>query len=132
MSHASLIFFQAGRGDLDLAADLLADRGMTVERWAREFGDELVVGYSGGPCLRVAFVREAYVREEAVEIAEGTPRAAEMAQCDVRFEVLIDDLDETLDEINTLFKVQITLQETTGGYLFNTWNGELGAPEPAE
>jgi hypothetical protein len=126
--HTTLIFFRSGRCDLDTAAEALANRGMTVQRATREFGDELTVGYPRGPKLRVAFVQEPYVREEATEISDGTPHAEAMSRCDARFEVLIDDLDEVLNEINTLIEVQLTLQDAAGGFLFNTWNGELAVP----
>src|SRR5438874_12996646 len=102
--HVTLIFFRSGHGDLDSASVALAERGMSLRRVPREFGDELIVGYRRGPQLRVAFVREPYVRQEAAEISGGTPHGAEMRRCDVRFEVLIDDLDTVLDEINTLIE----------------------------
>jgi hypothetical protein len=127
--HASLIFFRAGSGNLDTAAAALADRGMVVQRQASEFGDELTVGFRSGPQLRVAFVAEPYVCEEAEELSTGSPHAAEMSRCEVRYEVLIDDLDAVLDEINTLIDVQAALQGTTHGFLFNTWNGALHGPE---
>jgi hypothetical protein len=127
--HATLILFRSGCGDLESAATLLADRGMSVKRVSRELGNELIVGYRRGPRLRVAFLCESYVQEEASAIGEGTPHAAEMTLCDVRYEILIDDLDGVLDEINTLIEVQATLPDATGGFLFNTWNGELAGPE---
>jgi len=46
-------------------------------------------------------------------------------------EIGIADLDEVLDEINTLIEVQCTLQDATSGYLFNSWNGEVSGPEKA-
>ena len=46
-----------------------------------------------------------------------------MLPCEVRFEILIGDLDEVLQEYNTLFAVQEALAEATGRFLFNTWNG---------
>ena len=127
--HASLIFFPSGRGNLDTAAAVLADRGMTVHRVAGEFGDVFTVGYPRGPRLRIAFVQESYVRQEAAEISEGTSHAAKMSQCNVRYEILIDDLDGVLDEINTLIEVQISLQNATDGFMFNTWNGNLSGHE---
>jgi hypothetical protein len=127
--HASLIFFRSGRGNLDTAAVALANCGMAVQRVARQFGDELTVGFPSGRQLRVAFLDEPYVRQEAEEISQGTPHAAEMSRCNVRYEILIDDLDGVLDEINTLIDAQITLQNATGGFLFNTWNGQLQGPE---
>jgi hypothetical protein len=122
--HASMIFFRSGRFDLDAAAVALSERGLSVRR----MNDELAVGFRGSPELRVAYVQENYVQQEAEEISAGTPYAAMMGQCDVRFEILIDDLDEILDEINTLIDVQATLQDATAGFLFNTWNGEMSSP----
>jgi hypothetical protein len=121
----SMIFFRSGQFDLDAAASALTDRGLSVRRGE----DELVVGFRGGPQLRVAYVSEPYVREEAEEIGAGTPHAAALGGCDARFEILIDDLDAVLDEINTLIDVQAALQDATGGFLFNTWNGELAGPD---
>jgi hypothetical protein len=128
-NHASLIFFRAGRGNLDTAAAALANRGMSVQRMRGEFGDELSVGCLGGPQLRVVFVEEPYVREEAEEISADTPQVAEMSRCEVRYEILLDDLDGVLHEINTLIEVQATLQDATEGFLFNTWNCVLDGPE---
>lgn len=102
---------------------------MSVRRRARKNGDVLTVGYSQGPQLRVVFLCEPFVREEAEELGEGTPHAAELSRCDVRFEILIDDLNGVLDETNTLIDVQLTLQDATSGFMFNTWNQELTGPE---
>ena len=41
---------------------------------------------------------------------------------------MIDDLESTLDEMNTLAEVQMTLQDLTNGYLVCTWNGSVQAP----
>lgn len=127
--HATMVFFRSGRGDLDTAAAALAGCGMSVRRKGRGPDAELVVGFRDGPRLRVAFVREPYVRQEAEELGAASPHAAEMSRCDVRYEILIDDLDGVLDEINTLIDAQSALQEATGGFVFNTWNGELEGPE---
>ena len=127
--HASLVFFRSGRGNLDTAAAALAECGLTVRRKGRGSDAELVVGFRAGPRLRVAFVQEPYVREEAADFGADSPHAAEMGHCDVRYEILIDDLDGVLDEMNTLIDVQAALQEATNGFLFNTWNGELQGPQ---
>jgi hypothetical protein len=123
--HATLIFFPSGRIDLDAAAAALADRGMSVRRT----DGELKIGFRSGPGLRIAYVKEPYVGPEAQEISAGTPHATAMSQCDARFEILLDDLDAALDETNTLIDAQITLQNLTGGFLYNTWNGMLSGPE---
>jgi hypothetical protein len=107
------------------AARILIDRGLSVTR--RD--DELSVRWDDAPELRVVLVQDRYVRDEAEEIGAGSPHADRMRSCDVRFEILIDDLDEVLDEINTLIEVQATLQNATDGFLFNTWNGHLSPPD---
>ena len=56
------------------------------------------------------------------------PDEAAMRTLDARFEIAIDDLDEALDEINTLIDVQSALQEVSNGYLFLPWNGHLSEP----
>jgi hypothetical protein len=115
---ACLVCFRAGRCDLDGAAKALADSKLVLERR----GDELAVHYPGGPVLRVAYAAAEYVAEENAEIAQMHPQAAAFLPCEVRFEVLIDDLDATLLEYQTLFAVQEALAEATGGFVFNAWN----------
>ena len=80
------------------------------------------MNYPGGPVLRIAYASDAYIAVENAEIAQMHPKAASLLPCEVRFEVLIDDLDATLDEYNFLFAVQEALMEATGGFVFNTWN----------
>jgi hypothetical protein len=88
-------------------------------------GDELVVTYPGSPKFRIVFVAAPYVGVEATEIATGNQHAAALLPCDVRFEVLFDEIDAALDEFNTLVLIQEALEKATGGFLFNTWNGEF-------
>lgn len=123
----SMIFFRSGISDVSIegAERLLAARGLQVAR----DGAALSVRWGNGPELSVAFSAESHVPEEAAELGGGTPFAAELSQCDSRFELSIDDLDAALDEMNTLIEVQCTLQDATRGYLFNSWNGELSGPE---
>jgi len=116
---ACFVCFRSGRCDLNGAAKALAGLKLAVERR----GDELAVRYPGGPVLRVGYATDDYVAEENAEIARGNPHAATLLPCDARFEILIDDLDAALDEYRTLFAVQEALEEATGGFLFNTWNG---------
>lgn len=116
---ACFVCFRSGRCDLDGAAKALAGLKLVVAHR----GDELAVSYPNGPVLRVAYAVGEYVAEEAEDIARRNPHAAKLLPCDARFEVLIDDLDATLQEYSTLFAVQEALEEATGGFLFNTWNG---------
>ncbi len=124
----SMVFFASSAAcpDLNGAARLLAEQGLDVAA----DGQALVVQWEDdGPALRIRLSAAPHVNAEAIEIAEGTAHAAGMSRCNARFEIDIDDLDETLDEINTLIEVQATLQDATDGYLFNSWNGELSAPD---
>ncbi len=116
---ACFVCFRSGRCDLEGAAKALACCQLAVERC----GDELAVSYPAGPILRIACAADDYVAEENADIARENPAAAALLPCDVRFEILIDDLDAALQEYRTLFTVQEALQEATGGFLFNTWNG---------
>ena len=95
-----------------------------VKAYSRATGRRIGCSYPGGP-VRVAYAAEGYVAEEAAEIAQGNPHAVALLPCDARFEVLIDDLDAALDEYSTLFAVQEALENATGGFLFNTWNGQF-------
>jgi hypothetical protein len=65
---------------------------------------------------------------EAAKIGHGTPHEDALRECDARFEIVIEDLDEALDEINTLMEVQGALQDVSQGFLFLPWNGELSEP----
>lgn len=89
-------------------------------------GDALTVRRKkpGGPELVVGVNAEPWVAVEAAEAAERHAVAA-IAGCGRRFEVAFDDLEEVLDECNTLFEVQCGLADLTGGYVINAWNGLL-------
>jgi hypothetical protein len=121
---ACLVYVRSGRCDLAGAAKALAGLKLAVKRR----GGELAVRYPGGAIPRVAYAADGYAAEEAAQIAAGHPLAAALLPCDARFEVLIDDLDAALQEYDTLFAVQEALAEATGGFVFNTWNGESSWP----
>lgn len=116
---ACLVCFRGGSCTLDDAAEALKSRRLTVQK----YGDQLAVSFTERLVLRVAYAAGGYVAEEAAEIAQGNSYAAALLPCDARFEILIDDLDATLDEYSTLHFVQEVLEELTGGFLFNDWNG---------
>lgn len=123
------VMFPATRAvSIERAKEVLVEKGLDVK--AARGG--LDVAWGDGPVLHVALATGPGVREESAEVAEefvepGPERDA-LAACDARFEVEFE-LEETLDEINTLIDVQLGLQEATGGYLFNLWNQELQPPE---
>ena len=118
-NHACFVCFRSGKCDLKGAAKALA----RVKLMVNDEHDQLVVGKPGKPQLRISYNSDDYVAEENAEIAQRNQHAAGLLPCEARFEVSIDDLDATLDEYDTLFTVQVTLAEATGGFVFNTWNG---------
>lgn len=124
MPSCSVLFHKPGFG-LDEAKVLLGERGLLVESYRRG----LTLKWHDGLSLRLYFDRSENVRREVGEIAEGTPYQEALGSFDTRFEIVFDDLEEVLDEANTLIEVQIALQNATGGFLFNSWNGQLIAPD---
>jgi hypothetical protein len=124
MGESCYVYCRSGACDLDNAASLLTECGQAVAR----HGDHLTTGCPGGPQFRVWFEAGEHVRAEAAKIGEGTPHKAAMQGCDARYEIGIDDLDEALDEINTLIEVQIVLQDASQGFLYLPWNNNLSGP----
>jgi len=124
MGEVCQVFCRSGMCDLDAVARSLAEYGLTVTHQS----DHLTAGWPGGPQFRVWLDVGEHVRAEAAEIGEGTPHEAAMRECDARFDIGIDDLDEALDEINTLIEVQTAVQDASQGYLFLPWNNNLSEP----
>jgi hypothetical protein len=123
MSDISMVFFASSTCGIDDAHAALA-RSLAVTRMS---ANELAVAWpsSNGPTLHIYLVIGPQVADEGRDIAATTPHAAAMRRCDARFEIVIDDLATALDEMNTLIEAQLTLQDLTGGLLFNTWTGKL-------
>ncbi|MCO1616836.1 hypothetical protein ACGFKZ_26050 [Micromonospora tulbaghiae] len=110
------------------AAQRLSEMVVTKE------SDRFTVRLGDGPQMELTFDEGSRIRFEAIELAEdyGIP---EMAAFDRRFEVMFDDIGEVLDDFNTLFEVQVHLQDLTGGYVMRSWNGEVSPPyvdDPAD
>ncbi|MFC1850878.1 hypothetical protein ACFL27_11850 [candidate division CSSED10-310 bacterium] len=125
MKATCMVFFQSDLCSFESAVESLSEYGLTVHCQ----GDLITAGRPGSPQYEITVSRETYVQEEAIEISTATPHAEAMSKCNTRFEIVIDDLDEALDEINTLIEVQSALQEASEGYLFIPWNDTLSAPE---
>src|SRR4051812_18000200 len=109
MGDGCMVFFRSGACDLDAAARSLSGYGLTVSRQ----GEQLTARRRDGLEIRIRLVATDTVRAEAAEIGEGTEHAAAMRECDARFEIDFDSLDEALDEINTLMEVQGALQDAS-------------------
>src|SRR5262249_21979128 len=103
------VFFHSGACTLNVAARALASYGLTVD-WA---GDQLIAHRRSSPQFRVKLSVGDQVRQEAAIVGKGTPYAAALGQCDACFDICFDNLEEALDEINTLMEVQGALQDAS-------------------
>jgi hypothetical protein len=123
-SSSSCLVFFAGPTTIADAARALS-RSMHVV----EGGEVLLVRWreTTEPELTVGFNADTYVAVESAELAQRKNIDA-FNRFDRRFEVIIDDLESTLDEMNTLAEVQMTLQDLTNGYLVCSWNDSVQAP----
>ena len=116
-----MVFFQSDKCNLEDAYQSLISYGLTVKRYE----DRLLCFRDDSPQFTIGLATGEQIQQEAVEIAKNTSYTEAMNQCNARFEVVFDDLDEVLDEINTLMDVQRALQDAPGGFLFTFWNGNL-------
>lgn len=124
LRSSCFVFFRSGACTLQLAEQELQRYKLNV----RQDGNDLLVGRPGAPVFRITLTEQPHVRREAKEIARGTEHEGTMGQCDARFEITIDDLEQVLEEINTLMEVQGALQDASSGYLFLPWNGLIAKP----
>jgi hypothetical protein len=49
--------------------------------------------------------------------------------CDTEILIELSNVEEVLDEINTLIEVQATLQAATGGLMYLSWNHNFVGPD---
>jgi hypothetical protein len=120
----SMILFHNPSIGLSQASAILKEHALTVE----DKDDTLQVRWNNSPVLTIRLARGTSVKEMAVEIGRDSPYATDLAECDACFGIFFVDLEEVLDEINTLIATQIALQSATHGFLFNTWNSHLSPP----
>jgi hypothetical protein len=84
----------------------------------------------GGPTLYLSVTRSEHVETFARRLmGRGRKYRPLIAGCDTQIEITFDNLDEVLDEINTLIDVQFTLQEATGGLTYLSWNQSFSGPD---
>ena len=123
MSDTFLVFFEDQNCDLSKAIASLEKYSFIVEN-----NNNSLLAAQGEFVFDITLSRENHVLEEAKEIGLETEYSQEMSLCNSRFEVQVTDLDEALDEMNTLIDIQFALQKASKGYLFVCWSDSLTAP----
>lgn len=89
-------------------------------------GDVLHFRWPNGPVLRIRAINAVSARDGRVSWHLNLPTPVD--RFPRAFEISFDDLEEVLDEINTLIDAQATLEDLTGGACYNTWNENLTLP----
>src|SRR5262245_733879 len=122
-----LIFLRDPRGKFTSARMRKALRaaGLTVSGKSEPFA----VDWGTGPSMLVSIQRGPEI-ETIVRGLVGQRRQYHdfIPGCDTQIKIELDDVDETLDEINTLITVQSALQDATNGLIYTSWNQNFGAP----
>ncbi|MPZ50193.1 MAG: hypothetical protein GEU75_13005 [Dehalococcoidia bacterium] len=127
LQGAALIMFNDPSIQLEHAGEALGSHSLTVE----PSGEFLITRWDDGPRLYIALRRGPQVQEITRLIGEGSPYAEALGNSDSWFEIGFENLEEVLDELNTLTEAQLTLLELTGGICFNTWNETFLTPDGA-
>ena len=123
-----LIFFRDPKAEFTPARlkELLADRGLTVTGET----EPLVVRWDDGPTLFVSIQRGHFI-EAVIRGLVGKRRKHRtlIAGCDTQVKIQLSDVEEVLDEINTLIEVQAAIQDATGGLMYMSWNHNFAGPD---
>jgi hypothetical protein len=86
--------------------------------------------FGEGPTLYVSIQRGDFVEVIGRRLmGRGRKYRSLIAGCDTQIEITFHDLEEVLDEINTLIDIQATLQDATRGLLYRSWNHTFSGPE---
>lgn len=123
-----LVFVNDPKGivTLQFVSDVLRDCVMGVTADA----GQLTVRRGDGPAMHVSVTRDRSAKILASRLAGAPSEHGEsFASIDAHTEVSFEDLDETLDEMNTLIDVQCALQDATGGVVYRAWNQTFSGPE---
>ena len=92
-------------------------------------GEPYEVRYPAGPPLRVSLSRGSSI-ETIVRglVGRGRKHRDLIPGLDTQITVEADDLEATLDEINTLIMVQDALRKATQGLMYLSWNRAFVGP----
>jgi hypothetical protein len=123
-----LIFFRDPEAEFTPARmkQVLRDAGLTVT--GRK--EPIAVRSGDGPTLYVSIHRGSYI-ETIIRGLVGPRRKHRtlIPGCDTEIKIELSDVEEILDEINTLIDVQSTLQAATRGLMYLSWNHSFAGPD---
>jgi hypothetical protein len=124
-----LLFFRDPEGKFtpERLKQVLGDEGVTVTGEKQPFA----LRWWDGPILYASIERGEVAEILASRLMDGRDQEHRglVAGCDAYIEITYENLDEALDEINTLIVVQSALQQATGGLLYLSWNQTFSGPE---
>lgn len=106
-----MVFFQSDKCNLEDAYQSLVSYGLIVKRYQKK----LLCFRDDSPQFTIGLATGEQIQQEAVEIANSTPYTGSMNQCNARFKVIFDDLNDVLEDASR-------------GFLFTPWNGNLTEP----
>jgi hypothetical protein len=92
--------------------------------------EPFAVQWPDGPALFVSVQRGDYV-ETIIRGLVGQRRKYRtlIPGCDTQIKIELSDVEEVLDEINTLIEVQSVLQAATRGLMYMSWNHNFAGPD---
>jgi hypothetical protein len=118
-----LVFYQNQNSSYKKAKELLESYSFEVKE-----GTDKLVAKANEFTFDITINKAPQIQVKAKEIGKNSPYKQEMNLCNACFEVSIENLEEALDEINTLMEIQGALQDASKGYLFLPWNDSLSEP----
>ena len=88
------------------------------------------VRWDDGPTLFVSIQRSSHI-ETVIRGLVGRRRKYHtlIPGCDTQIKIELSDVEEVLDEINTLIEVQSTLQAAARGLIYTSWNDNFAGPD---
>jgi len=124
----SCIFFHKPGFALGEAEAALRRKGLLRVSRKEEF---LTVTWKGSPPLQIHYVQGEGVRKDATRVSRGTVLEGRMRDFDAAFVITFENLDDVLEDADTLIEVQLELREATDAVISRTWNDQLSGPEDA-
>ena len=123
-SEAAYIMFHQPDIAIEDAVNALRKRGLDV--FIKP--ERLRILENGAPTYFIQFVRSDEVREVSSSLGEETDHAAQLRECDARFEIQFADAEKSIQDQSVLTEIRSALQDLTNGYAYQTWDKQLIAP----